>query len=283
MTYIYSLLRFVPDPARGEAVNIGALAGDDSTGDWDLRLITNYSRAKQLDTDQSLGAALSFLDDVQARLLALDMLPGIGGERMSAELLTRWASEMRNVVQFSDPAPVVASSAAQALDVVFAQLVVEPARRKFRFAKKYQAVTAAAVAFRQNNVPDEAIAARMTVKSGLFRDSFDFGVHNGKMLQLVKCWSFQLPGQDELAEQVKAWAWLVERLHDQGGSGITESDNYDIATGTEVAVVYVPPLTDQDAPSYPEARSAFDQLNVLAVDDRHASEVAERANTLLLG
>ena len=35
MPYTYSLVRFVPDPARGEFVNIGAIAGDPWTSPYE--------------------------------------------------------------------------------------------------------------------------------------------------------------------------------------------------------------------------------------------------------
>ena len=75
MQYIFSLLRFVSDPARGEFVNIGALAGDDDAGDWDFRLIQNLKRAKALDHGGRLSAALRFVDVVEERVSALEQLP----------------------------------------------------------------------------------------------------------------------------------------------------------------------------------------------------------------
>ena len=34
MRFVYSLVRFVPDPARGEFVNVGAIAGSEESSDW---------------------------------------------------------------------------------------------------------------------------------------------------------------------------------------------------------------------------------------------------------
>jgi hypothetical protein len=45
VSYQFSLIRFVPDPARGEFVNIGAVVGDDEAQDWELRLISNLKRS----------------------------------------------------------------------------------------------------------------------------------------------------------------------------------------------------------------------------------------------
>ena len=45
--YIYSVLRFVPNPASGEFVNIGAIVGSDENGEWELRTVENAKRARQ--------------------------------------------------------------------------------------------------------------------------------------------------------------------------------------------------------------------------------------------
>jgi hypothetical protein len=45
MRYVYSVVRYVPNPASGEFVNIGVIAGSDETGDWSLRQAGNQRRA----------------------------------------------------------------------------------------------------------------------------------------------------------------------------------------------------------------------------------------------
>ncbi len=278
MTYVYSVMKFVPDPARGEAVNFGALAGDDETGDWELRTISNFGRVRSIDDRNAFGAALSFIDDIERHIAALGQLPEFTTERLSRGLLERWSEEMRNVVQFTLPAPVVAASAADALDLIFDELLVDPARREYRFLKKHRAVASTAEAYRRVRLPEEAIAKKLSVEAGEFHDTFDFGVHNGRMVQLVRCWSFQLPGQSELAEEVKAWAWVVERIREQGGRAVDDSRSFDLERGDlDIAVVYVPPNQEERSPAFEEASAAFDALQIRAVDTDHADNVAEEA------
>src|SRR6266581_1745002 len=101
MGYHYSLLRFVPDPARGEFINLGILAGDDDAADWDLRLIQNLRRARAIDNEGALGIALSFLANLEDHIVALD--PASAGlttaEPLSTEYLAHLAEEMQNIVQ----------------------------------------------------------------------------------------------------------------------------------------------------------------------------------------
>ena len=71
MSYKFSLIRFVPDPARGEFVNIGAIAGDEESEDWDVRWISNYTRARALDSAGLLSAAKAFTAKLDERVADL--------------------------------------------------------------------------------------------------------------------------------------------------------------------------------------------------------------------
>jgi len=278
VTYRFSLLRFVPDPARGEFINIGAIAGDDSGVDWSLRLVSNLARANRLDDKGTLGAALAFAATIEARIEALDQLPGFG-EPISLQWLETTSAEMQNIVQLSEPTPVVATSAEDALDLVFEELIVDPAARRFRFFKKYRAVSQLRAAYTEVEIPDEAVDKSVRVTTSRYSDSFDFGIHNGRLVQLAKCWSFQLPGQDALAEEVKAWAWVVEHLKELGGEASIDGRLYEIAGDgdLDVAVVYVPPVGLEPRLAFDQAQAAFADLGVTAVPGEDASRVAAEA------
>src|SRR5947207_4887528 len=119
MPFQFSLIRFVPDPARGEFVNIGAVAGSDEAREWELRLVSNLSRAKALDDRGVLSKAFAYAAGLEDHIAALDLLPETGGpEPISTDMLHRHAAEMQNIVQFSPPAPVAADSAEEALQLV---------------------------------------------------------------------------------------------------------------------------------------------------------------------
>lgn len=274
MAYYFSLIRFVPDPGRGEFVNIGAVVGDDA-GDWSARWISNFTRAKALDSHGYLASAKAFtaLVDDRVDVEQLDLYT----DPPSLEWLRELATDMNNVVQLSDPAPVVAESAEGALDLVFDRLLVDPARATYRFRKKHQAQAATRRAYRAQELGD-AVTPRSRVTSGAFEFDFDFAVHNGQAVQLAQCWSFELPNQTELTEQVKAWAWMVHEVRRSGGRLVTEAD-VEVPQEIAVASVYIPPLEDTTA--FEEAASAFDELEVMAVPLDQAETVGEAAKQLL--
>ncbi len=47
MRYEYSILRFVPDPVRGEFVNVAAIVRSDDSEEWRLRVVENSRRSEE--------------------------------------------------------------------------------------------------------------------------------------------------------------------------------------------------------------------------------------------
>ena len=284
MSLRYSLVRFVPDPARGEFINIGAVVGDEEAGEWDARIISNHKRAKGIDLGGRWSAALTFVGELDDRLAAGDEFPGT--ERatpLTLAELERMAAEMNNLVQLTAPAPVVAANADEALDLIFDQLIVDPARASFRFAKKNQAQASTRAAYRRHDLPAGTVRERAAVTSGVFDERFDFVVHNGRAVQLVQCWSFQLPNQEELAAQVKSWSWVVHELRKQGGVLEAGQTSVEVPADLDVFAVAIEPEPGADAPAYEEARAAFEENDVRELGLSQAEQVGARAAQLLAG
>jgi hypothetical protein len=279
MALSFSLIRFVPDPARGEFVNIGAIAGDDASGDWELRVVSSLKRAKALDNRGVLPQATAFAAELQDHIAALEELAPTA-ERISAQFLAARSAEMQNIVQLTPPTPVVADSAEAALELVFEQLILDETPKSFPFEKKHRALGAARSAYKAHDV-SAAVRERALVKSGAFDGSFDFAVHNGRVVQLVQCWSFQLPNQTDLAEQVKSWSWVVHELRQSGGSVRLNEAELDIPPDLDIYSVVIPPLPDQQAPAYEEARAAFDENKVYELKPSDADELGAKAANAL--
>src|SRR5664279_1280824 len=87
VAYFFSTVRFVPDPARGEFINLGAIAGDDESQDWALRQISNLKRANAIDSAGRLPAALDFIGRLEERLPVEDEEATAG--EITVEQLTR--------------------------------------------------------------------------------------------------------------------------------------------------------------------------------------------------
>lgn len=286
MRYVYSVVRFVPDPARGEFVNVGAIAGSDDSSEWQWRQVENPVRARAIDEGKGLEAVWAFLDRVgrdmdnyeraQQSLFEPDV-------ELSEAWLQQLFVEHRNVVQLSPPAPMVAASADQAIDRVFDQMVLDPSQRRHPFQKKHVALAAVRAAYRRYSLEKGVnLRERVTLQTTHHRQRLDFAVTNGRALQLTHTWSFQVPDQEQLAEQVKAWAWTIRDIQRGGGTVTLGGElRFDVAKDVDVAVVYVPAAADQDAPAMDDAHNVFEALKVTYTPVADADVVGQRAQALL--
>lgn len=277
MPYFFSLLRFVPDTARGEFVNLGAIAGDSEVADWDVRFISNMKRAKAIDSEGHLPAAMSFLAELQERLPVED---DDDESTFALEDLTALAASMNNVVQLTKPEPIVASDAEEALDFLWRDLVLDPERNASHHYKNTRSARSATNrAYRDERLPSDAIKRTVELKAGRFADRFDFAVHNGQAVQLVKCFSFQRPNQSDLVKDVKSWGWLMHELREQGGSVMPRTGDKLIAQNDlSVGSVYVPPAGGHSSDAFEQANAIFAEVQVEArpyTDARPIAKIAQ--------
>ena len=282
MRFVYSLVRFVPDPARGEFVNVGALVGSEESSEWGVRQIANPERARRFGSPEALDAVWSFLDKVgnsvdryQESLESLF--------KAETELSEQWLAELyrdhRNIVQLSYPTPMVAESADDALDRVFELLIVDPSQRKYRFRRKNEALAAVRRAYKERELSKNGeICERVVLSTAYYQELFDFAVTNGEVLQLAHSWSFQVPDQESLARQIKSWGWTVRNTRDSGGVVTTrDSQHFDVAKEIDIEAVYIPPARGEEAPAFSEACKVFEALDVNQVPLEQVYQVADRA------
>ncbi len=131
MRYFYSLIRFVPDPARGEFVNVGAIVGSDESSEWQVRQVQNPVRARAIDAHGSLDAVWKFIDRVGIEVDRFEASLHHSLFDPEVELTQDWLWRLhaihQNIVQVSAPTPMVAESADDALERVLDLMVLDPA------------------------------------------------------------------------------------------------------------------------------------------------------------
>jgi hypothetical protein len=287
MRFVYSLIRFVPDPARGEFVNVGAVVGSDESSEWEVRQVENPVRARALDDRSALDAVWAFIDSVGNQIDEFEQgsasLFGPSIE-LSEDWLERLYRDHQNIVQLSAPTPMVADSADEALERIFDLLVLDPAQRKYRFRKKHAALAALRAAYSTHAIQKgRDLRERVVLETPHHRERFDFAVTNGRALQLTHTWSFQVPDQDALSEQIKAWGWTVGDARSNGGQiAAPDGSIFSVETDIDIEVVFVPPASGQEAPALAEAQNVFASLDVTAVALDDADAVADRADRLLV-
>lgn len=287
MRYTYSLIRFVPDPARGEFVNVGAIVGSDESSEWQVRQIQNPVRARAIDAHGSLDAVWTFIDRVGTEVDSFEasLHQSLFGPKveLSEGWLWRLHADHQNIVQVSAPTPMVAESADDALERVFDLMVLDPAVHKHSFVKKHRALAAMRRAYQESAIMRQReLSERVILRTSHHAERFDFAVSNGGLVQLAQTWSFQIPNQETLAEQVKAWGWTLRDARDAGGQVSTaDGQEFDFEADVDVKVVYVPASADHPAPAFVDAQHVFGELGITAVPHLQASDVARRARELL--
>lgn len=288
MRVIYSVIRFVPDPARAEFINVGAIAGSEEAREWDVRQIQNLARARSIDQRGSLDAVGSFIGEIGRRIDAFK--ESERGLFPTAKPLTEaWLHSLhadhQNVVQLSPPTPMLAVGVEDALDTIFAEMILDPASPEYRFKKKHGAQAALRDAYRALTIrANRDFHEGVQLQTGPSRLKLDFAVTNGKVVQLVHTWSFQLQNQSELAEEIRAWGWVIEDLRRSGGAvTVGESRIFHADKDTDVEVLYVPPARGQESPALLEARHVSNVLGVPLYPETQANKVAKRAEQLLHG
>jgi hypothetical protein len=286
MRFIYSLIRYVPDPVRGEFVNVGAIAGSEESSEWEVRQVENAVRARQMDERGSLPAVWEFIDrisrDVDVHETAVHEPTR---DHPSIELSEAWLGDLsqnlRNIVQVTRPVPLIAESVSEALDQVFAELVVDPARRAGS-QNKHPALAAVRKAYTAAGLrKEEDMFERVVLRTGTHRERLDFAVTNGRALQLTQTWSFQVADQETLAEYVKAWGWTMKAVQKEGGAVEAGDRTFDVRSDVDIAVVFIPPRVDRPTWAYEDAQSVFQAVGAQELTSDQADQLGKRATELL--
>jgi len=286
MRYSYSIVRFVPDPARGEFINVGAIVGSDDALEWGVRQVENLVRARHIDDHRSIGAVTGFLDDVGHQIDKFWNAQEDDGDypAISETWLHELSNRMRNVVQLSDPCPITAEDLDDALDLVFSELIVDPTQGRLPYERRTTAKRALRRAYMSRNLQrNETFFEKVTVHAAGLRETMDFAVANGRVVQLAQAWSFQVPDQADLTKRIRAWAWTMNKLASYGGELSLEGRKpMPISGETDLEVVFIPPGGSQsDRSAFDDANRVFADIGATPVNIDEADRVSERAAKLL--
>jgi hypothetical protein len=193
--YVYSLVRCVPDPATGEFVNVGAIAGNPDTGDWSVRQVSNERHVRKLAGAAELGAVHDFLARVGGQIDSMQevMLTG-SADLLSESWLSSLSRDHRNVVQLTPPAPIVADSAEAALDVLFGRQIIDPvSQSRVRAVTKHGVLSAIGASYRDAGISPGLVRRKAELVVGdRVHATLDYAIANGSAVQLSQGWSFQV-------------------------------------------------------------------------------------------
>ncbi len=280
--YNYSVIRFVPDPYRGEFVNIGALVGSDESLEWQLRLISNLKRARALDENGAISRVLDYVINYVGKQID-DYTQSIENDipteiEVNEQWLTKLWEDNQSTVQFSYPTMLLADTVSEALEQVFDHLIVDqPKRGRAHFRTRLPAVAAIRNAYTIHDINKLYIKERVLFSGNNHQERFDFAIVKKEALQLSHAFSFQLPDKDELSKNVRAWSWTVRDLRSNGGELRTDSDTLEISKDVDIEVAIIPPTVRGDDRVFREAKDAFEENEVSWVEIDNVSNIANKA------
>lgn len=281
MTMLYSLLRFVPDPARAESINIGLVIGDRQNGDVRLLLdLGSRRRAHVLADRRTVDSVWSYIHDLKSGI------EHHRGEWRDFRFTGEWLQERHdtasNLIQFTSPTPAMGRDIDEVAATLSEQLLRAPAAlyRDRRFNKS-TLLKEVRRAYRSAGIEQTHLFEKAVVAGSHHQETFDFAVANGKAVQLAQAWNFRQENLELLAEAVKAWAWTVRDIREKGGEATVEEKTVPVPKNVVISAVYAPPNTAQGRELLGEARHAFRSVKAVPVTEKQISRVANRAVKLL--
>ncbi|MFC4585342.1 DUF3037 domain-containing protein [Sphaerisporangium corydalis] len=283
--YLYSIVRCLPDPRTGEFVNFGAIAGNPDIGDWSIRQLSKVDRIRKIAGASALEAAASFVFEVDAEIDQSRSGLDEGFDPLGEDWLLNKHRNHRNVVQLSMPAPILADSAEEALEIVFGHLIIDPiAEPREQSVTKYDLNRGLRQAYRQARVAEPFVRPRAQVHIGAHvHSTIDFAIANGRTVQLTQAWSFRRAQLDEVSQQVKAWAYAMERLRGGEEARVVDTQNRmsTITRNVDLQVVIATPTTPEQIVAYEEAEQVFAGLNADVHPLEDVEAVGRRAAQLV--
>lgn len=274
MKFVYSVIRFVPNPILGEFVNVGIIAGNDKTSDWTVRWLDNMARAKALaktlapNTFLFLKSYVSELDElVELSAKSPTELVPVGARLRIDET---WLAEMHasrdNVIQFTRPLPVLEETSRAAAEIVRDALLFEPERQARSHSRRHL-ITSVETSFQKSfgtAIDDNRVALHrnVTVQSNGFTDRSALAVLSTERLQLTSVWSFAIATSQHarLLEGIRSFLWFVEHSHNEP-LAVLDSREHRLSDGqvaSHVAAVVQPPAITDERDAYEEAIGSID-------------------------
>lgn len=228
----YSVVWYVPDPVRGERINVGVVVTSQDGSLAAAKFPQNFLRARAFGRERAdflKEFARTVEQQAQAQLNMLD------AGRCDLEWLQRLSREWSNSIQLSEPR--VSTLAVDALlNQVYETFVREPAARAHGFRDRRSVAGLARRALKKAilDLADRPEAAdvvqqRTTIPGKFETHRFDIAIVNGRPLLGAQAISFEVPESEALQRDVDAVAWAIDDVRKRYKT-------------TELAVVALPPV-----------------------------------------
>lgn len=280
MNYQFWVIRYVPNVARGEFTNVGIVCGIDG-GDWEVRFDVQGIPAA--------GALRNDLRELRSWTTWFRRRVATHGQRSfdNAVVTTGWIEHLRhrqaNSIQFAEPAPIRAESAAAAIELLFPHLVerTHTSRRRGLTRSGMRHDVRGVLQHELGLVLGRTLHVQPRARVGQQRGAFDLARDESSRTVLTNVWTFNAATLTDLERDNQSWNYLVSRFRADGGS-VELSGTQRLLAGSEpIEVVYDPPTVARDASwrhdVFDAAREGWQLNGVVAVElDEYLRRAAGR-------
>lgn len=265
MLYQTWLLRHVPDTARGEFRNIGVVVGRDG-GDWAMRTLEPGRRSD----GYALGAFRPSLDELRGLVSAFET-PDLLDEGISETRMDLLARHGNNALQFADPTPLVAQSAAEGADFVFEQLVARPSTPRSKASHELRADLGALLRRCAARHASDRVHENVQTRIGRAGDTarFDYAYEGEDGVSFLHPWSFDLADLHALEERFRSWAFGVLRLRGNGGTILLNGGERAVPPDSPITLVHDTPRMWRQR----DSASRREQIHERTLDSLHELDV----------
>lgn len=282
MKYFYSVVRFVPDTARGERLNAGVIVADAKSSDFQLRTLKS-PRLKAIAPQKLVNSFFDYLHDL--RSLADARSNGGREEHAALTLLNDLYEKNQGILQLAPPIPVSAANIDEATQLVARMFLVGYApHRRTQVAGKATLGKHLRTAFENRGlIHGQDWFDRVLVKGRKSPNEtpFDFAVKNGQIVQLTHTWNFALTDIGSLRESIKSVAFGAEEVRKVGAIAIVDGTKATVPPEVAIEAVYSEPKTPEGRKALDEAKWAWDRIGANFLPAAEAPAVAGRAWDLL--
>jgi len=215
MPAYYSVIRYVPDPASEERINIGVLAFGD--GRVRSRFLRHWQRVRSFaGPDRDITFLRDFAEEISQQTDGQLALPGVTvSQPLTEEEVRRIASRWINSIQISAPVGALMEPD-ELLEDVAEQFLLEPKPRSRPARGRDVAAGLAVQSIRQalgrrlnERAVKHLIKPHLKVSGRLDDHDFDFGLQNGRVYTAGRGVSFEI-ADDDLETQLQLTLFSID-------------------------------------------------------------------------
>lgn len=284
MRHDYWVVRYVPDPVRGEFVNIGVVAG--AGDDFAFRRVSSLQRASRLGGSATVTHAFlnRISESISTTLDEMQAFMELPSDRMSRGFIEDLRIRMHNIVQISPPRPVRAQSAEDAADIAFDLMVVDQGPVTVHRSRTLVARRLHEAFAHDPEVMRYVAQARHARVEGQ-RIDYDVAVTDDVTLQMTQAWSFDLQNLKRLETNIQAWNYLMSLVRKEGGQLVRprapERSTLRIPDDVDINVLYRPPVSREGQRLFKTAQRGWRGLRIQALEETQAEKVVQEARELV--